>query len=464
MITIGFCNLKGGVGKTTACQNIAAALANMGKRIAVIDMDPQSNLSAGFGLTLSPEDPQVFDLLTNRASWDDIVLIKEDIDIIPSSLSLVMAELNQEGPLSDNHVLRDALSKLDSDRYDYIFIDSPPQMGMFTRNVLGACNKIIVPMDGGFYSLVGLRLLDSAMPVLREKINPELEIFGILMTNYNARLSISREVHDEVKKSFGAVLFESWIRPNVSIVEASSMGVSVLKHSPKSKGAECYNEVAAEFLKRMNDTAKPDDSPGKTNHESLHVTRNDSADANDTALPVIGEDSVNYDDVKIESDSEMLKKEFAPVEAPAEVPPEVTRSQPEPVQPETLPELIPDPEPESEPEAQTAQPVTPPALPEPRPTDPYVERIKQDVIDMLPDGEKLTWRNMFDNITDITRGEIDVHELREDFDNSDRDRFTFYVLNDEYNTLWPVMYPDQIIEPLQCVVKWDENGAAEVFM
>ena len=460
MITIGFCNLKGGVGKTTACQNIAAALANMGKRIAVVDMDPQSNLSAGFGLTLSPEDPQVFDLLTDRATWDDIVQRKEEIDVIPSSLSLVMAELNQEGPLSDNHVLRDALSKLDSDRYDYVFIDSPPQMGMFTRNVLGACNKIIVPMDGGFYSLVGLRLLDSAMPVLREKINPELEIFGILMTNYNARLSISREVHDEVKKSFGDILFESWIRPNVSIVEASSMGVSILKHSPKSKGAECYNEVAAEFLKRMNDTALPVTRNDTSKpDESLNVTRNDSADANDIALPVIGEDTVNYDDVKIESDSEMLKKALEPVEAPVELP----HSQPEPVQPETTPELIPDPEPE--PESQTPQPVTPvPEPPAPRPTDPYVERIKQEVIDMLPDGEKLTWRNMFNNITDITRGEIDVHELREDFDNSDRDRFTFYVLNDEYNTLWPVMYPDQIIEPLQCVVKWDENGAAEVFM
>lgn len=466
MKIIGFCNLKGGVGKTTACQNIAAALANMGKKIAVIDMDPQSNLSAGFGLTLSPEDPQVFDLLTNQASWDDIVQIKEDIDIIPSSLSLVMAELNQEGPLSSNYVLRDALSKLDSDRYDYIFIDSPPQMGMFTRNVLGACNKIIVPMDGGFYSFVGLRLLSSAIPVLREKINPELEIFGILMTNYNARLSISREIYNEVKKLFGNVLFDSWIRPNVNIVEASSREVSIFKHSPKSKGAECYNEVAAEFLRRMNDTAKPDDSHEKTNDESLHDTRNDSADANDIALPVIGEDTVSYDDVNIASDSEMLKKALAPVEAPAEL----TRSQSEPVQPETLPELIADPEPEPESEsksesgpeseAQTAQPVTP----APRPTDPYVERIKQDVIDMLPDGEKLTWRNMFDNITDITRGEIDVHELREDFDNSDRDRFTFYVLNDEYNTLWPVMYPDQIIEPLQCVVKWDENGAAEVFM
>lgn len=431
MKIIGFCNLKGGVGKTTACQNIAAALANMGKKIAVVDMDPQSNLSAGFGLTLSPEDPQVFDLLTNRASWDDIVQIKEDIDIIPSSLSLVMAELNQEGPLSSNYVLRDALSKLDSDRYDYIFIDSPPQMGMFTRNVLGACNKIIVPMDGGFYSFVGLRLLSSAMPVLREKINPELEIFGILMTNYNARLSISREIYNEVKKSFSDVLFDSWIRPNVNIVEASSREVSIFKHSPKSKGAECYNEVAAEFLRRMNDTAKPDDSHEKTNDESLHVTHNDSADANDIALPVIGEDTVNYDDVNIASDSEMLKKVIEP-----------------------------EPESEAEAEAQTAQPVTP----APRPTDPYVERIKQDVIDMLPDGEKLTWRNMFDNITDITRGEIDVHELREDFDNSDRDRFTFYVLNDEYNTLWPVMYPDQIIEPLQCVVKWDENGAAEVFM
>ncbi|MBQ3397235.1 MAG: ParA family protein, partial [Synergistaceae bacterium] len=281
------------------------------------------------------------------------------------------------------------------------------------------------------------------------------------MTNYNARLSISREIYNEVKKSFSDVLFDSWIRPNVNIVEASSREVSIFKHSPKSKGAECYNEVAAEFLRRMNDTAKPDDSHEKTNDESLHDTRNDSADANDIALPVIGEDTVNYDDVNIASDSEMLKKVIEPE---SEIKPaEVTL---EPVQPEILPELIPDSEPEPEPEseaeaeAQTAQPVTP----APRPTDPYVERIKQDVIDMLPDGEKLTWRNMFDNITDITRGEIDVHELREDFDNSDRDRFTFYVLNDEYNTLWPVMYPDQIIEPLQCVVKWDENGAAEVFM
>lgn len=428
MITIGFCNLKGGVGKTTSCQNIAAALAKKGKRVAVIDMDPQSNLSAGFGLNLSPEDPQVFDFLTGRASWDDIVQTREDVDVIPSSLSLVMAELNQEGPLSSDKVLRDSLKSVDPERYDYIFLDSPPQLGMFTRNVLAACNKIIVPMDGGFYSLVGLRLLSSALPVLRDRLNPELEIVGILMTNYNPRLSISREVHDEVKKSYGDILFESWIRPNVSIVEASSMGISILKHSPKSKGAECYNEVAAEFLMKMNDTEQP-------KVQTNTVILPDVTDVTDS-----GEDTVIEDDVKVESDSELRMKVSEPKLEPV--------PDPEPV-PTTEPEQTPEPSPN----------------PAHKPTaGAYEEGIKQDIIDMLPESEKTVWRNMLAPITDITRGEIDIHELRNDFEECDKDRFTFYVLNDEYNTLWPVMYPDQIIEPLRCVVKWDEEGAAEVFM
>lgn len=443
MIITGFCNLKGGVGKTTACQNMAAALAKMGKRIAVVDMDPQSNLSAGFGLNLSPEDPQVFDLLTGQATWDDVVQTKEDVDVIPSSLSLVMAELNQEGPLNSDFALRDSLSKLDSERYDYIFLDSPPQLGMFTRNVLAASNNLIVPMDGGFYSLVGLRLLSGALPRLRERLNPELEISGILMTNYNPRLSISREVHKEVVKKFGGVLFESWIRPNVSLVEASSMGISILKYSPKSKGAQCYNEVAAEFLQRMND------KPAQPVHEPEP----------EEIIEII---ELPDDDVNIASDSEILKSVREPVE--------VIQPEPEPVPelepvPEPVPEPVIEPVPESESEPEQEQPVTPAEPPvQKKTTDPYVERIKHDLIAMLPESDKLTWRGMLDNITDITRGEIDVHELRDDFENCDRDRFTFYVLNDEYNTLWPVMYPDQIIEPLQCVVKWDETGAAEVFM
>ena len=145
MLKVGFCNLKGGVGKTTACLNIAAGLAKKGKKVAVVDMDPQSNLSAGFGVAPAPEDPQIFDLLSGGAAWDDIVKHKEGVDIIPSSLNLVMAEFNQE-VLSDDLVLRKVLDEIDEDRYEYLLIDSPPQLGIFTRNVLAACDKIIVPM------------------------------------------------------------------------------------------------------------------------------------------------------------------------------------------------------------------------------------------------------------------------------------------------------------------------------
>lgn len=251
MITIGFCNLKGGVGKTTACQNIAVALVKMGHRVAVVDMDPQSNLSAGFGVTPSETEAQVFDLLSGGASWDDIVCTKEGVDIIPSCLNLAMAELNDTSPVSRNTALRDALKQVDPDRYDFILLDSPPQLGIFTRNVLAACSKIIVPMDGGFYSLFGLRLLNGAMPVFRERLNPELEIAGILMTNYNSRLYIARQVFEEVGKTFGDVLFRNCIRQNVSLVEASSMGMSIFEYSPKSKGAECYRDVARELLDKL---------------------------------------------------------------------------------------------------------------------------------------------------------------------------------------------------------------------
>ena len=215
MIRVGFCNLKGGVGKTTACQNIAVELARLGKKIAVVDMDPQSNLSAGFGLMLSPTEPQVFDLLSGAAEWNDIVQRKEGVDIIPSSLNLVLAEMNEQGPLSKATMLNDALNKIDQDRYDYVLLDSPPQLGIFTRNVLAACNDIIITMDGGFYSLFGLRLFDRSMSVFRERFNPNLKITGILMTNYNPRLYIARKIFDEVKKNFGDLLFEIGKRTHV---------------------------------------------------------------------------------------------------------------------------------------------------------------------------------------------------------------------------------------------------------
>ena len=424
MITVGFCNLKGGVGKTTACQNIAAGLAKMGRKVAVVDMDPQSNLSAGFGITPSPTDPQVFDLLSGEAKWDDIVITKEGIDIIPSSLSLVMAELNNEGPVSRAEALRDALSEVAPGRYDYMLLDSPPQLGIFTRNVLAACNKIIVPMDGGFYSLFGLRLLSSSINVFRERLNPELEIAGILMTNYNPRLFISKQIYNDVRKTFGDLLFESYIRQNISIVEASSMGASIFEYEPKSKGAECYRQVTREFVRRLEGENAP----------------------------------VNFVD---------SKPATKPAPKPATPAPAV-KHEPEPTMPEPIPTPVqesPTPAPIPTPTQESQKPTTTPTpTPVKHPKGDYEKGIINDVIDMLPESEKGMWIQIFAPISDVSRGEIDVHSLRDDFEASDKDRYTFYVLNDESDTFWPVMYPDQIIEPLRCVIKLDEYGAAEVYM
>ena len=388
MITLGFCNLKGGVGKTTACQNIAVAMARTGRKIAVIDMDPQSNLSAGFGVTPSPSDPQVFDLLSGGASWSDIVKHKEGIDIIPSSLNLVMAELNETGLFDSDTILRDALREIPSDRYDYILLDSPPQLGIFTRNVLAACNKIIVPMDGGFYSLFGLKLLESSLTVLSDRLENNLEILGILMTNYNPRLYIAKNIFDEVKKTFGDVLFDNYISQNVALIEASSMGLSIFEYSPKSKSADCYREVTKELIKRL-----------------------------------------EGGNAQIE---EVSKK----------------RTRKKKAEPKTEPKPEPKPEPVIMPVSNAG---------------PYEEGIKQDLLDLLPERQKNTWAQILAPISDISRGEIDVKELREDFENCDKYRYTFYILNDEEDKLFPVAFADQIIEPLRCVVKLDENGSAEIF-
>ena len=472
MMIIGFCNLKGGVGKTTSCQNIAAALKKAGKKIAVVDMDPQSNLSAGFGISPSPTDPQVFDLLSGAAEWDDIIARKEGIDIIPSSLNLVMAELNDDGPIQRRTALRDALSKVEADRYDYILLDSPPQLGIFTQNVLAACNKIIVPMDGGFYSLFGLRLLDRSMGTFRERINPELEIGGIIMTNYNPRLYISRKIYEEVRKSFRGLLFESYIRQNVSIVEASSMGMSIFEYEPKSKGAECYRIVAQEFLRRFEgetngETPVPDEAEPSTPLEKLQeLIKANEAESKSAVSETVTVTETENPEFEIILEEPVIEPEIPETEIPETV---TAIPESEHETEAAIPENESAPA-ESEHELDSVshepeQPEPPAVTEESEPEDsPYVQSIKQAVIDMLPESEKPMWIQLLKSVHDVSRGEIDVRLLRDDFEDSDKDRFTFYVLNDESDTFWPVMYPDQIIEPLRCVMKWDENGAVEVYM
>ena len=250
MITVGFCNLKGGVGKTTACQNLAVGLTRMGKRVGVVDMDPQSNLSLSFGIESTVNQPNAFDLLSGAARWNDVLVRREGVDIAPSSLDLVMVELRPEGRLGRDTLLKEVVSQIDNDRYDFLFFDSPPQLGIFTRNVLSASDKLIVPIDGGFYSLSGLRLLYNALPLFKERLNPDLSFLGILLTRHSPNVFIHREIAAEIRGFFGALLFDSYIRQNVSLVEASSLGISVFSYDTSSNGAHDYEKVTSEFLKR----------------------------------------------------------------------------------------------------------------------------------------------------------------------------------------------------------------------
>lgn len=251
MKIIGFCNLKGGVGKTTMCQNLASALASLGKRIAVLDLDPQSNLSSGWGITVNDGDPYVYDFLINELPLSELSVKREGVDVVPSSLDLAVAELQLEREPGRDSLLKSALEGVDSDKYDYIFCDSPPQLGLFTRNILAAADEIMVPLESEFYSLAGVRLLDSTVKLFQKRLNKSLKIGGVVLTRHNPKIVINRDVRKEVAAFYGDVLYSRFIRQNVSIVEASGAGMSVLSYDKNCNGARDYRLLAEEFEERQ---------------------------------------------------------------------------------------------------------------------------------------------------------------------------------------------------------------------
>ncbi len=251
MKIVGFCNLKGGVGKTTLCQNLASAMASLGKKIAVLDLDPQSNLSSGWGITVNEGEPYVYDFLIGESSLEKLAIRREGVDVIPSSLDLAVAELQLEREPGRDSLLKSALENVPKDSYDYIFCDSPPQLGLFTRNVLAAADEIMVPLESEFYSLAGVRLLDSTVKLFQKRLNKELKVGGVILTRHNPKVVINRDVQREVFAYYGDVLFKRYIRQNISIVEASGAGMSVLSYDKNCNGARDYRLLAEEFEERQ---------------------------------------------------------------------------------------------------------------------------------------------------------------------------------------------------------------------
>ncbi len=257
MRIVGFCNLKGGVGKTTACQNLAVALARRGLRVAALDLDPQSNLTAGFGIAVPEEHPYIYDFLLGDAAFEDVKISREGVDVVPSTLDLAMVEMQIESQPGRDTLLRDALESASLSGYDCVFCDSPPQLGIFTRNVLAASHEVIVPLESEFFSLAGLRLLSRTVELFRKRLNRGLAIGG---APHQAQPQDHHEQGSgkEVRSHFGDRVFRRYIRQNISLVEASGAGVSVFGYDPDSNGASIIRWRRKNCLRGGKTMAKKD--------------------------------------------------------------------------------------------------------------------------------------------------------------------------------------------------------------
>ncbi|WP_161927676.1 ParA family protein [Gordonia crocea] len=249
---VAVCNQKGGVGKTTSTINIGAALAEYGRRVLLVDLDPQGALSAGLGVAHHELEQTVHNLLVPPiASIDDVLQRTrvEGMDLLPSNIDLSAAEIQLVNEVGREQTLGRALHPV-VDRYDYILIDCQPSLGLLTVNALACSDSVLIPMECEYFSLRGLALLTDTIDKVRDRLNPRLEIGGILATMFDPRTVHSREVMARVVEVFGDVVFDTAINRTVRFPETSVAGEPIISWAPKSAGANAYRDVAAEIIAR----------------------------------------------------------------------------------------------------------------------------------------------------------------------------------------------------------------------
>lgn len=248
---IAIFNQKGGVGKTTTNINLAACLANKGKKVLLLDIDPQGNTTSGLGIDKRNMEYSTYDLLIEKDFNTPKAIIKtgtEGLDLIPASVSLSGAEVELVNVKGREKRLKKAMDKVKK-KYDYIFIDCPPSLGLLTVNSLTAVDSVLIPIQCEFYALEGVAQLMNTIEIVKKNLNSKLEIEGVILSMFDGRTNLSIQVVEEVKKYFGKKVYTTVIPRNVRLAEAPSYGLPIVEYDPRSTGAEAYREFAEEFLK-----------------------------------------------------------------------------------------------------------------------------------------------------------------------------------------------------------------------
>ena len=244
-------NQKGGVGKSTTAINLSAALGELGKQVLLVDLDPQGNSSSGLGIERSQVHNCVYDVLLNDVAIEDVIIpdVGEGLDLVPATINLAGAEVEPVSEMARENRLKDAVGSLRG-KYDYIFIDCPPSLGLLTVNALVAADKLLIPIQCEFYALEGVTKLLDSMKRVKTRLNPTLDIFGVLLTMYDGRTTLSRQVVEEVRSYFGKTVFTTLIPRTVKLSEAPSFGQPITQYDPSGKGAQSYVNLAKEVVQR----------------------------------------------------------------------------------------------------------------------------------------------------------------------------------------------------------------------
>ena len=246
---IAIANQKGGVGKTTTAVNLSSCLAYKGKRVVIIDIDPQGNTTSGLGIDKKMIEKSIYEVLINDEKIENALMktVIENLFICPSNIQLVGAEVELVSVISRETRMKVSIADIRS-KYDYILMDCPPSLGLLTLNALTAADTILVPIQCEYYALEGLSQLMNTVKLVQRHLNPALDVEGVVLTMFDARTNLSMQVVEDVKKYFRNKVYRTVIPRNVRLSEAPSFGLPIILYDPKSKGAECYLDLAQEVI------------------------------------------------------------------------------------------------------------------------------------------------------------------------------------------------------------------------